>query len=104
MGLMSVGEILKDFRSIKLSRDKRRFIDDTRALFEKNGDISFELKKKLWEMARRYKRQFDELHESRARARRTNWKRKNGVTEDQALNLVKERRRLVAAQKADLGI
>lgn len=104
MELMSVGEILKDCRSIKLPPARRAFVDDTRDTFEQNGDVPYALKKKLWKMVRCYKRQFDELYESRARARRTNWKRKNGITEEQARGLVIERQRKVAAQKADLGI
>jgi hypothetical protein len=104
MDLMSVGEILKDFRSIKLSSEKRKFVDDARVQFERDGDIPFGLKKKLWAMVRHYSRQFNELHESRARARRTNWKRRTGTTEEQARCLVEERRRKVVAQKEDLGL
>ncbi|MBN2258102.1 MAG: hypothetical protein JW704_09785 [Anaerolineaceae bacterium] len=101
---MSVGEILSDFRSIKLPPDKRRFIDETRESFQSRGDLPLSVKRQLWTMVRHYKRQFDELHASRARARRTNWRLREGLTIEQERDLVELRRRADAERKADLGI
>ena len=101
---MSVCEILLDFRSIKLPHAKRRFIDDTRETFESRGNLPIAVKHQLWEMTRRYKRQFEELHASRARAKRTNWRVREGVTRVQEQELIDRRLKKVADRKADLGI
>ena len=101
---MSIGEILKDFRSIKLSPKKRRFIDDTRAYFEAHGNLPIRIQDELRRMVRRYNRQFRELHASRERARRTNWRVRSGISREEEQRLIDERRSRVAQQKADLGI
>lgn len=103
MDVMSIGEILKDFRSIKLSPDKRDFINRTRVHFEAHGSLPREVKAELREMVKRYSRQFRELHASRARARETRWRRSEGITLSDAHKLVEQRREDVAAEKSDVG-
>lgn len=101
---MTVAEILHDFKSIKLPPTKRQFINKARDLFQDMGDLPFAMKKQLWNMVRCYRVQMDELHESRARSRRTNWRIREGLTKERERLLVEERRRTVEAKKADLGI
>jgi hypothetical protein len=101
---MDIGIILEDLKSIKLPKDRRVFVNVARDKFRENGCISADVQKKLRRLVRLYRKQFEELHASRARARRTNWKLREGISEKEAQKLVERRRREVARQKADLGI
>jgi len=103
MDEMTIGDILNDFRSIKLSTAKRDFIDRCRIHFQAHGNLPLEMKVELRNMVKRYSRQFNELHESRARARRTRGLRKSGLTLSEANDLVRRRRENMAAQKSDVG-
>ncbi len=100
----STGELLKDFRSIKLPKDKRVWIDRLRAYFEQHGAIPNDERFKLTKVYRRYSRQFKELYESRERAKCTNGLRAMGMTPVEAARRVKERERQQAEKAADLGI
>lgn len=104
MEKMSIGVLLEDLRSIKLPKKRREFVDSARGSFRSNGSLPVEMQKKLRRFARLYRRQFEELHASRARARRTLWKRSEGLSEEQAQELVRRRRQGEAERKADLGI
>lgn len=101
---MDVGEILKDFVSIKLSPAKRKFINDARLHFQKCGSVTPAVYDELYDMVRKYNRQLKELHASRDRAKRTLWKMKNKITSEQEAELVEQRKRRVAAEMADYGI
>lgn len=102
--MMDIGELLKDFKSIKLSPKKRKFIDESRCSLEGDGNLPLDVKVKIRRMVKQYSRQFQELHASRARARRTNWRLKAGLTNEEAEDLVNLRLGEVEANKADLGI
>jgi hypothetical protein len=104
MEQMSICEILNDFKSIKLPTNKREFINNARCFLHKNGYLPVNIQDDLRNMARKYNRQFKELHASRERARRTNWKRREGISEQEARLLVERRNNEIAARKADLGI
>lgn len=104
MEQMSICEILSDFRSIKLSPNKREFIDNARRFLHENGYLPIKVQDDLRDMVRKYNRQFKELHASRERARRTNWKRREGINEQEAKALVERRNIEIATRKADLGI
>ena len=100
---MTVGELLKDFRSIKLSKAKRAFIDQCRALFEDAGSLPNRQRFDLFELAKRHNQQFAELHESRARARRTNGLRAMGITRAEADQRVQKRREQEELRRSDIG-
>lgn len=104
MEQMSICEILSDFKSIKLSPSKREFINNARCFLYENGYLPVNIQDDLRSMVRKYNRQFKELHASRERARRTNWKRREGITEQEARALVERRNIEISARKADLGI
>lgn len=104
MDVMSIGEILDDFRSIKLSKEKRDFVDRCRVYLQKHGNLPVEMRGKLKAMAKAYSIQFTELHASRERARKTIWRKREGITIDEAHRLVRQRRDEVAKQKADVGL
>ena len=95
---------MKDFKSIKLSPEKRKYIDAARNDFERYGDIPSTVKSKILKMRKNYSRQFDELYAARERARRTNWRRREGITDAQARKLVEDKRAKVEEKRADLGI
>lgn len=104
MNEMSIGEIIKDFRSIKLDKKKRAFIDQCRQYFESHGNLPLKMKVELRRMMKNYSTQFGELHAARERARKTLWRKKNGLTIEQAHQLVSNRRTKVSAEKADVGL
>lgn len=104
MEQMSICEILNDFKSIKLPANKRDFIDNARCFLHENGYLPVKIQDAIRSMVRKYNRQFKELHASRERARRTNWKRREGINEQEARALVERRNTEIAARKADLGI
>ena len=99
----STGELLKDFRSIKLPKNKRVWIDRLRTYFEQHGAIPNDERFKLTKMYRRYSRQFKELYEARERAKCTNGLKAMGLTLGDADKLVKERKNQQAEKAADLG-
>lgn len=101
---LSINELLRDFVSIKLPKKKREFINSVRKMIDEKGCIPLDVKIKIRQMSRLYTKQFRELHASRERARRTNWKRREGITEEQAVEMVERRRKDEAARKADIGI
>ena len=104
MNEMSIGDIIKDFRSIKLTAEKRAFIDRCRTYFENHGNLPVDLKSQLRIMTKQYSSQFNELHEARARARKTIWRKRHGVTIREAKQLVEKQREKIIAEKADVGL
>ena len=104
MEQMPICEILNDFVSIKLPIDKRKFIDEARCFLQNNGYLPIKTQDEIRSMVRRYSRQFKELHASRERAMRTNWKHREGINEKDAKILVERRNKEIATRKADLGI
>ena len=104
MDEMSIGDILKDFSSIKLSKVKRLFIEQCKTYWGEHGNLPRDMKVQLRTMTMHYSLQFNELHKSRANAKKTLWRKKQGVTIRDAHKMVAERRQMVAAQKADVGL
>jgi|GEM_PF-2618154 len=100
---MTVGEILRDLRSIKVTPKTRDFIDRTRMYFESEGNIPADVKMKLRRIFKRYSQQVKELHAARARARRTNGLRSRGISMEEASRLVEARREHEAEMKRDVG-
>lgn len=101
---MDIGELLKDFKSIKLPPKRREFVDDSRELFRSVGTVPVDIQRRLRKLASLYRRQFEELYASRERARKTLWRMREGISKEQAEELVTQRRKKIAEQKADLGI
>ena len=100
---MTVGELLKDFRSIKLPPAKKALVDRWRELFEQIGALPNEQRFALFDLAKRYNRQFRELHESRARARKSNGLRAMGISKAEAQRRVDARRAQEEMRRNDLG-
>jgi len=101
--LMTVAEILRDLRSVKVPPDIRGFIDRTRVYFETEGDLPSSTQKRLRQICNQYGKQLKELHASRARARRTNGLKALGISRQEAARRVEMRRAAVAARKNDVG-
>jgi len=104
MNEMDIGTVIKDFRSIKLSKNQRQFINTCKSRLESNGELPLDIKVRLRKMVGHFRVQFEELHASRARAKRTNWARSCGLTLEEAAALVQDRRATVAAQREDTGL
>jgi hypothetical protein len=104
MEQMTIFDILSDFNSVKLPKEKRDFVNNSRKILQETGGLPINIQDDLRRMARRYNRQLNELHASRERARRTNWKIREGISEDKARELVERRNKDISARKADLGI
>jgi len=100
---MSVGEILRDLRSIKVSSKERDFIDRARSYFQSEGNLPTDVQMKLRRICGRYKAQMKELHAARARARRTNGLKAMGISREEAARRVEARRAAEAAKKQDVG-
>ena len=103
MQKMPIGELLRDFRSIKLPKDKRTFVDMCRKYLESNGALPHPETLRLREMERRYSKQFKALYEARDRARTTNGLKAMGMTRAEAQERSQARRARKADQNADLG-
>jgi len=99
-----VGELLRDFRSVKLRKPQRDFVNSARAEFEKNGSLSWEAVVRLEKMASRYSHQLKELHAARQRARETNGLRRLDMTRAEADLRARERERRELETANDLGI
>lgn len=99
-----IGELLEDLKSIKLPPERREFVNDARELLQLSGCLPVVTQTRLRKLVKLYRRQFEELHASRERARKTIWRMKSGITKVQAEEMIKQRRENVAKQKADLGI
>lgn len=104
MDSVVVGELLRDFRSIKLRKPQRDFVNEARAEFETNGALPRETVARLREMASNYSRQFKELYDARERARETNGLRRLGITRAEAERRSRERERCETEMANDLGI
>ncbi len=97
------GELLEEFRAIKLPKDVRAFVDNARDMLQECGDLPLGIKSELRAIAKRYGRQLRMLRESREKARRTVSMKKLGISQRRANELAENRRRAVEAQKNDLG-
>ena len=100
---LTVPELLHDFRSIKLSKAQRAWVDRLWYHFETHGSIPNREKFALVRLSKKYSKQFAELHASRDRARRTNALRKMGVSREEFKDMQEERKRKNDADASDLG-
>lgn len=100
---MTVGQILRDLRSIKVPKDIRKFIDKTRDYFESKGNVPDEARVRLRRLCVRYKTQMKELHAARARARKTNGLRALGVSKAEAERRIQMRKAAIEARARDVG-
>lgn len=101
--MMTVGEILRDLRSIKVPPAIRSYINESRSFFEANGALPIETQMRLRQLCNQYKRQMRELHSARARARKTNGLRALGISRSEAAKRVEARRAAEEARKKDVG-
>ena len=100
---VSVGEIIKDLRSIKVSTKTRDYIDRARVYFEGEGDLPLETQRKLRKVYSQYSTQVKALHESRSRARKTNGLKALGISKEEADRRVKMRESAVRIRRNDVG-
>ena len=100
---MTIGEILKDFRSIKVSKNTRKFIDDSRMIFEDNGSLPVKLEMKLRQLFGKYNIQIKELYLARERARRTNGLKSLCINKTEYERRIKIREAMVEAKNNDVG-
>ncbi len=100
---LTIGQLLKDLRSVKLRKELRGYVDRMRAVFEAKGDLPALEKVKIRRMCTQYSRQLLELHESRQRAKRTNGLRAMGLTVQEADRRVEKRRADEIRSRMDVG-
>ena len=100
---MSVGEILKDLRSIKVPKTVRGFIDDARSRFESDGTLDIGTQRRLRQICNQYSRQMRELHAARARARRTLGLKAMGISREEADRRVEMRKKAIEERRTDVG-
>jgi hypothetical protein len=95
--------LLDELKCIKLPKDSRVFINEASLQFS-NGNLSTNIVLKIQAIARRYKDSLEELRLAREKAKRSIWKKDNGVTEGELAQIVNARRAKVETEKSDLGI
>lgn len=100
---LTIGQILRDFKSIKLRIDLRRYIDRMRLVFEATGDLPAAEKVKIRKMSVQYSRQMAELQDSRQRARRTNGLKAMGISAAEAGRRVEQRQAEKNRNSTDVG-
>ena len=100
---LTIRQILRDFKSIKLRKDLRRYIDLMRSLLEMTGDIPAIEKVKVRKMSVRYTRQMSELYDSRQRAKRTNGLKAMGISTQEAERRVEQRQAEKIRNYTDVG-
>lgn len=100
---MSIGEILRDLRSVKVPRKTKEYVDRARTFFESKGDLSHQVKIELRRICHKYNRQLTELHAARGRAINTNGVRKMGMTMQKAHQLSQAREEMAKAESKDVG-
>ena len=99
---MEIGEILKDFKSIKVPSNIRSYLNKASDIFL-SGDLSSKEKIKIRNMCKRYWKQFRTLHESRERATVTNGLRSIGIRKKEVDRAALERRKHIDHIESDVG-
>lgn len=100
---LTIGQMLKDLRSVKLRKELRGYVDRMRTVLEATGSLPAFEKVKIRRMCTIYSKQLVELHESRQRAKRTNGLRAMGITRQEAERRVEKRRADEVRNKMDVG-
>lgn len=100
---MTVGELLKDLRGIKVKPNARVYIDSARAHFENTGSLPNSTQTRLRRICNNHKKQMKELHAARARARKTNGLRTLGISGEEAARRAEKRIAEVDARRRDVG-
>jgi hypothetical protein len=103
MDQIEVDILIGELKCIKLRSDERAYVDASAVQF-KNGNFSNSVVLRIQAIARRNKVKLEELRVAREKAKRSIWKKKNGVTEEQLADLVNAREAMKSAKKSDLGI
>lgn len=104
MSNLMLNELLDDLRSVKLPSNTRAFVDRCRDSIQSNGDIPLDDKRKIREIGRRYSVQLNALHAARERARRTNSLKRMGITQEQANEMIANRRKAEDDARMDTGL
>lgn len=95
--------LLGELKCVKLPKDCRAFVNEAALQFS-SGNLSTNIVLRIQAIARRYKDRLEELRTAREKAKRSLWKKNNGVTEGELAKLVNARRAKEEAEKSDLGI
>lgn len=88
---MTVDEMLRDLRSVKIRQAERTRVDMIRSMFQSSGRISPHDEKWLRGLCRRYGQQLEELCAARQRAIRTNALRAARMTPQDAERVARVR-------------
>lgn len=100
---MTVDEMLRNLRSVKMRPSERARVNAMRVRFEGGADIVMKDREWLADACKRYRRQLDELEAARERARRTNGLRALGMTQAEARARAAAREAQQQAAHDDLG-
>jgi len=100
---LSIAEILKDLRSIKMSEKTRKFVNDSRLYFERCGALNIAVQRDLRKICKRYGKQLTELHAARERARMSNGLRRAGIKRAEAQRRVVARKNAERVVVSDVG-
>lgn len=100
---MTVGEMLHDLRSVKVPKTTRAYIDRARICFESNGSIPAKVQFEIKRICQRFSAQLKELHAARERARQTNGRIKLGLSKEDVVQRIADRKAAEENARNDLG-
>jgi len=100
---MTVDEMLRDLRSVKMRSSERTHVNDLRVRFQVLGAVTPLDERWLRDICRRYGIQLRMLHESRERARHTNALRSMGISTSDAAERADVRMKQMESEGNDLG-
>jgi hypothetical protein len=100
---MTVDEMLRDLRSVKMRPTERTHVDALRERFQALGAVTTEDERWLRDACRRYVQQLRMLHEARDRARHSNALRARGMTAADVEARAAARLRRADAENNDMG-
>lgn len=100
---MTVDEMLRDLRSVKMRPTERTHVNALRERFQAIGSVTPVDERWLRDACRRYILQIRMLHEARDRARHTNALRSQGLTAADVEARAAARLRRLDAENNDLG-
>lgn len=97
---IDLGVLLRDLRSVKMpQRDRARVEALQRAGLRSAADVG-----EAWALVRRWRKQLEELHAARERARHSLGRKQLGVTRVEVAEAVAQRQRAERVAREDLGL
>ena len=96
-------QIFRELCCIKLRGDKRKFVLQSKTVFESTGSVPKHVRRKLYKMCSDYSIQIEQLNDARDKARHTNGRLADGLRQDEVEQRRLERELNESARRSDFG-